>query len=392
LLATAAAPGRLPSGAASARLLAATWRCWQLLVASAAHGGGAVAVAAPRTAALLRWTAADAGDDPEAEQFVYAYGAALLAGGVMELLLYLRRRAAKRAAKSGALPTSKGGGAGAQTTHYAAKPAAKKAGKPWLVALQATWHVLFLEGALLPALRAAGGVLDCEYRDPVQPFPYRASAPAAGACWTGQHAFAAGVAAAVAAVGYSAALHAAAAPPIKLAAAASPGGHRLAGFGVLECIVAFVVAGAGAALRHQSAALPGIILTLALLMELMCVPYSFYLFAFPCSPCVADLPLRRSFAVVLMPERGVGATARNAALCGAGGAATGAAAAAAASGAGMLPPGNAPLIAATIAGVSVGTAKSALNAFVNAASSIGGSAINRKSTMPTTSAITTTRV
>ena len=264
--AEAAAPGRLPSGAASARLVAATWRCWQLLVASAAHGGGAVAVAAPRTAALLRWTAADAGDDPEAEQFVYAYGAALLAGGAMEAALHLRRRAAKRAAEKATLPTAK---AGHQNVVYKAAP--PKAGKPWLVALQATWHVLFLEGALLPALRAAGGVLDCEYRDPVQPFPYRASAPAAGACWTGQHAFAAGVAAAVAAVGYSAALHAAAAPPIKLAAAASPGGHRLAGFGVLECIVAFVVALSGAALRHQSAALPGLALSFALLLELMCV-------------------------------------------------------------------------------------------------------------------------
>lgn len=57
-----------------------------------------------------------------------------------------------------------------------------------------------------------------------------------------------------------------------------------------------------------------------------------------------------------MPERGVGATARNAALCGAGGAATGAAAAAAASGAGLLPPGNAPLLAATFAGILIGLA------------------------------------
>ena len=57
-----------------------------------------------------------------------------------------------------------------------------------------------------------------------------------------------------------------------------------------------------------------------------------------------------------MPERGVGATARNAALCGAGGAATGAAAAAAASGAGLLPPGNAALLAATFAGILIGLA------------------------------------
>lgn len=273
--AESSAPGRLPSGAASARLVAATWRCWQLLIASAAHGGGAVAVAAPRTAALLRWTAADSGNDPEAEQFVYAYGAALLAGGAMEAALHLRRRAAKRAAEKATLPTAKAAG------YQKAIAAPPKAGKPWLVALQATWHVLFLEGALLPALRAAGGVLDCEYRDTVQPFPYRASAPAAGPCWTGQHAFAAGVAAAVGAVGYSAALHAAAAPPIKLAAAASPGGHRLAGFGVLECIVAFVVALSGAALRHQSAALPGLALSFALLLELMCVFSCFALISNP---------------------------------------------------------------------------------------------------------------
>ena len=259
--AASAAPGRLPSGAASARLLAATWRCWQLLVASAAHGGGAVAVAAPRVASLLRWTAADLGDDPEAEQFVYAYGAALVFGGVLEAMLYLRRRAKKRAIARGELPMKGGKGA----------PLKKKGAKPWLVALQATWHVLFLEGALLPALRAAGGVLDCEYRDPVQPFAYRASAPRSGPCWRGRHATAAAIAAAVTAVGYAAALHAAAAPPLKLSAAASPGGHRLAGFGVLECIVAFVVAGAGAALRHQSAALPGLALSFALLLELMCV-------------------------------------------------------------------------------------------------------------------------